>query len=662
MRLLTPAFAEKLREYRMKLETAGFPAVGVWGARSLHDKRLMAVACLILFLTAVLFFALEPIALKKQNVASRPDNGNKRTIAMAANLDCEPHVFGDENGKPDGCDVELRYASADRAQINMENRSMYGADGERMAYSGEPDWLTGPGCRINDGPAFLFSTGTHKVPSICFGRKDFDMAGTLYDQKLAALKRSDTFSAFLGIYYLEENAAIFPTRAKAVGSIVVGENDGAVDRYSVGRGIPAKRGNRKVRAAGATLPSDSLCMGMKREHTALLAERNRVIDSVIKEGTLKALSNKWQGGSAEYVSWKDVVYVYQTPVLICIAAAFLLCALLSFCFYRQRVRVMQKEYEETSRALEYQRLLTDATKGLYENIYEVDVTHNRADGESMKRYFERLGMPGNTPYDEALKGIAQKQIKEEFIQGYLDVFLPEHVLAAYRGGKTSLVYDFMISNDRFHYYWMRISARIFFWKADQSVHMITYRQNIDAEKRREQQLLKAAEQDPLTGLYNKAATQRRVEDFLSRQMAEGRSHALLVIDVDCFKNVNDTFGHAFGDFILKEFSSAIRANLHTDDIVGRIGGDEFLALVKNVPDEVWLKTTLDGMNRDLCREVAVNDSFCEISASIGVALYLQSGWTYQGLFKKADKALYAVKKGGKNGNRIYMEEIEETEE
>lgn len=135
-----------------------------------------------------------------------------------------------------------------------------------------------------------------------------------------------------------------------------------------------------------------------------------------------------------------------------------------------------------SQELEYQKLLTDATQGLYENVYELDITHNRAGSERTKEYFASLGISGDTPYEEALKVIAKKQIKPDFVPGYLEIFSPENVLHAYNNGLSDLYYDFMMSTDSAYYYWMRIRASIFYWDSDRSVRMIAYQQNIDEEK------------------------------------------------------------------------------------------------------------------------------------------------------------------------------------
>ena len=106
---------------------------------------------------------------------------------------------------------------------------------------------------------------------------------------------------------------------------------------------------------------------------------------------------------------------------------------------------------------QHHTVFEQATNQLFEDIYELDITNNRPANESTERYFESLGAPAGTPYDKALKIIAEKQIKEEYRQGYLDMFSPENVYRAFQEGHESLHYDLMISKHGEKYYWMRIT-------------------------------------------------------------------------------------------------------------------------------------------------------------------------------------------------------------
>ncbi len=302
-----------------------------------------------------------------------------------------------------------------------------------------------------------------------------------------------------------------------------------------------------------------------------------------------------------------------------------------------------------AREQEHQAAFLKATEQLYENIYELDITHNRAASEETEAYFESLGVPRGTPYDRALRVIVQKQIKEEFRQGYIDMFSPEHVLQVYAQGTENLQYDFMISTDGKSYYWMRIDAHIFTWSEDGSVRMLTYHQNIDAEKRREQDMIDKMQHDSLGGLYNKAATQEHIRALLEKP---GGVFAFFILDIDNFKQVNDRFGHATGDEVLIDFSSAISSQFRESDIVGRIGGDEFVAFMP-IRDREAAEKKARELTEQLRRPLNTDAGPYTVTASIGVALSSQAGADFETLYRCADTALYRAKKKGKNGYAFY---------
>ena len=303
-----------------------------------------------------------------------------------------------------------------------------------------------------------------------------------------------------------------------------------------------------------------------------------------------------------------------------------------------------------AREKEHKSIFQAAAEQLYENIYEVDISHNRAASEATEDYFESLGAPKGTSYDQALKYIAEKQIKEEFRQGYLDTFSPEHVLEAYRNGTDNLCYDFMISSDGTTYYWMRITAHIFYWEDDNSVRLLVYRQNIDAEKRREQYMFDKMQQDSLTGLYNKAATQEHVRSMMLERPDD--MFAFFILDIDNFKQVNDQYGHATGDAVLLEFSKVVRNQFRSGDIIGRIGGDEFVVFFP-VPNRDAVERKAKDLSIALLREFPTENGECKISASIGVAVAPDHGTDFETLYKNADEALYHTKERGKIGYTIY---------
>ena len=267
-------------------------------------------------------------------------------------------------------------------------------------------------------------------------------------------------------------------------------------------------------------------------------------------------------------------------------------------------------------------------------------------------------MDGDVSYSAALKVIAQKQIKEEFAQGYLAAFTLENVINAYQSGRSELFYDFMITDGGESWRWMRIRAKIFYWDSDKSVRMIAYRQDITAEKEREAGMLKMAQNDPLTGILNKSATKAHICKILE-ETDPAAAHALLMIDVDHFKQINDSYGHAVGDGVLREIAAKLRFHFREDDVCGRIGGDEFMVFLKDISGEEWLNDKLERLVTYLHNDITIDGRAYKISSSIGAVLYPEAGSDFDSLYRNADAALYLSKEHGRDRFTIYHPPREE---
>lgn len=167
-------------------------------------------------------------------------------------------------------------------------------------------------------------------------------------------------------------------------------------------------------------------------------------------------------------------------------------------------------------------------------------------------------------------------------------------------------------------------------------------------------VMREAQTDALTGLYNKKTISNLIARYLTRQ--DRRMSALLFIDVDNFKQVNDTLGHLKGDEFLRALANAFKALAGPKDLYGRIGGDEFLFYLPDVTREA-----IEEFAACICGIFDALDTTAfeslPVSCSVGIAVYPQDGTDYETLVDKADQALYTAKRYGKNTYYFYSESM-----
>lgn len=181
-----------------------------------------------------------------------------------------------------------------------------------------------------------------------------------------------------------------------------------------------------------------------------------------------------------------------------------------------------------------------------------------------------------------------------------------------------------------------------------------------ANRTRQRQLNKVlenkADTDLLTGLYNKISTEQKIGEILENEKEE--QHLLFLFDIDNFKKINDTMGHAFGDQVLKALGDELSMEFRKTDILGRTGGDEFTLLIKGLKTEEILNKECDKLVAFFSQFKVGDYVKYSATASIGAAIYPRDGKDFATLYKAADHALYEAKKQGKNRLVCYNAEFE----
>lgn len=166
------------------------------------------------------------------------------------------------------------------------------------------------------------------------------------------------------------------------------------------------------------------------------------------------------------------------------------------------------------------------------------------------------------------------------------------------------------------------------------------------------------DKDAATGLLNKKATAKEMQNMIeSAKEEQDKTLYLAILDIDDFKNVNDTYGHLFGDEVIAKFAASIKDFAEGRGIAGRIGGDEFAIMLEDIHNAEEVRTLLDTLRMRVKKQFADENTGYEFSTSIGVAKYPDDEMDYEKLFKLADSALYIAKEKGKDICVVYNKEL-----
>jgi diguanylate cyclase (GGDEF)-like protein/PAS domain S-box-containing protein len=189
-------------------------------------------------------------------------------------------------------------------------------------------------------------------------------------------------------------------------------------------------------------------------------------------------------------------------------------------------------------------------------------------------------------------------------------------------------------------------------------YLIAVIEDVTERKKSEQRIAFMAHHDALTGLDNRVAVAKKIEEAAARLRRWGEHFAVLLLDLDHFKDVNDTLGHSAGDELLREVATRLKACLRETDVLARLGGDEFAIIQAGETDQRQATSTLaDRITDIIAKPFNINGTDVHIAVSIGIALAPDHAIDTDNLLKMADMALYSAKSAGRNGYRFYGTEM-----
>lgn len=341
---------------------------------------------------------------------------------------------------------------------------------------------------------------------------------------------------------------------------------------------------------------------------------------------------------------KQIRTKYYTGAVIVLFTTLIVILIVTTIIRRYKNKIVSITISEE---LKYHTILQNATSQIYDSIVEFDITNDTACGEGTKKFLQQLHLKPGTSYSAMLQTIVSKHIHPDHAALYMETFSPDAVRKAIEEHRKTLSCDFLYATHKDKYIWFRETGYVLRWAENDSLHIVICRQNIDRDKKLELSLQEMAQKDGLTGLYNKMTTHDLIEKRLSRHECDRGQLAMIMLDIDNFKELNDSLGHVAGDRIIQEFAQHIRAGFAAEDIIGRVGGDEFVVLTMQQDDEA-LRRKVDALCSAIRSASFGGEGNHHLAASMGVAIFPRHGKTFGELYARADAALYRAKQSGKN--------------
>ncbi|MCL4800905.1 MAG: diguanylate cyclase, partial [Burkholderiales bacterium] len=206
-------------------------------------------------------------------------------------------------------------------------------------------------------------------------------------------------------------------------------------------------------------------------------------------------------------------------------------------------------------------------------------------------------------------------------------------------------------------YWSEVSISPVRDDQGRISHWLGVSTDVTERKRYEAELERAANHDALTGLANRNLLFDRIRQAAVHTERSGRAMAVLLLDLDRFKLINDGFGHVFGDELLREVGDRLKGCVRRDDTVARLGGDEFVVMLTDMAREDDASNVAGKILEAVARPVAIGDRELVVTASIGIAIYPRDGTEPEALLKNADAAMYRSKEHGRNAFEFYAREM-----
>ena len=517
-------------------------------------------------------------------------------VIMAASIDGgAPLHYIDSKGEIKGIAVSVLKEIADMTGLIFEYR-LYPSIED--AFSSDADIFFGLARKYTPA-GMVLSQPYLKSETVLFYNSSLD-SNELEDKRYADIEGGD-----LPEGVKEENTIYYNNREDTLSAVNSGQAD-----YSYGNAYSVafyqlQNGYKNIVTIPKGKETREYCIGFAHENATLLSIINKSIEA-IEEQRMQSIILDIASGIDRKITPAMVLETYTKEVFLVVlqVVAVLLFLIILSINSNKRLELQNKRYENLSKmSNEYLFEYSTKTNELMFSEKSVSLLGIEKQSDNVKKELR------DVLFDRRKEGTVST-VKLPLANGEIGVF---RII-------KSNVYD---TKKRLH-------------------SIIGKLVDISKETAEKEKLITMSQLDGLTGLYNSITTKELITKRIKSKI-EREIDALIIIDCDGFKAINDKFGHLEGDKVLKNISNALRAAFRETDIIGRIGGDEFTVYLKNVPSADFVKSK----SEEIIAAIKEMSKEFPVSVSAGVA-FLKTEKTYKEIFKEADDALYRAKQKGRS--------------
>lgn len=547
------------------------------------------------------------------------------TVRVGVQANQQPYQY-EEDGKLRGIAVDLLNAIAKKSGLRFEYVSAASRDElEAMLREGRIDMMAG--AEYDFDAARTEGIGLsqpYATASYLLVANDSVLEGDIEGKRLALSSASRYSGDFVG------SPESYDGAPACVQAVIDGEADYTyADEYVVQyyMNTPTFQG---LRVSPQTYEPHRLCFGVSRTFDgALLGILDKAVGS-LSETEMQAVVN---ANVLRDTSFNTLDYLMANPLqaAVMVAAAVLVVVVLVLIILYQRTRAKAKTAMDMKKRLRMYTLCDD-------HFFEYDW----AKGELM--VIVPGADEGGAPQQRVVSfPSSPKAPRDERLRAFADMVLSD----------TRRTEELQSPDDDGEMHWVRVTVEPVRDEAGHLVMTMGKVEGIDEERNEKDELIARAEHDSLTRVLNAETMRQRIKHRMSALQGDHEA-ALLVIDIDNFKDVNDRYGHLAGDHVLKAVARLLRESFRTSDVVGRLGGDEFMVYLDYRDSAEALQEKCDAVRLAVERH-AYETATLHPTVSIG-GVFVRAGETFNEAYRRADDTLYEAKNEGRNRCTIAPED------